>query len=296
MTDDLSGVIPPMVTPLNTQEKLDMDNAKKIVNHLINGGVDGIFLLGSSGEFTALTREVKRELLDTVIDAVEGEVPILAGVTEAGTKKTEEMLHIAVDSGVNYAVVTPPYYFPLDQKGILEHYRYLAKHSEIPIILYNIPATTGVNIERETIKKLAQEGSVQAVKDSTGDFIHFQQLINGLQDTECSVFQGHEALAATSLIVGADGIVPAYANVLPSLYTDLFGTIEAGEYNEGLTLQEVVHRLIATYEFGSVYGSIKAALSMKNLCEESVTRPLQKPTKGQKEKISKILREVESKV
>lgn len=290
MAFSLSGVIPPMVTPLDGNERLDQDGTKKLVDHLVKGGVDGIFLLGSSGEFTALKKDVKIKLMEQVKVFVGNDLPLLAGVSEPGTELTLETIKISAEAGMDAVVVSPPYYFPLGQDGVLEHYRYLGKNSPVPIILYNIPLTTGVHIELETIKILSEEKVIYGIKDSSGDFIHFRKLVRAMKEKGgCQVMQGHEALAAPSLMIGADGLVPAYANVIPGLYVDLKKAFVNRNLEKTLFLQDKIDDCISTYAYGSVYGSIKFALKKLGICEEYLTKPLQYPSKEEKEKISGLL-------
>lgn len=293
MTFRLAGVVPPMVTPLDDKEKLDFMAINGVVDHLLQGGVDGIFLLGSTGEFTALEKDDKFELMQQVKTRVGNQVPILVGVSEPGTELTLKMIKAAERYGMDGVVVSPPYYFPLDQVAVLEHYRYLSAHSNIPIILYNIPLTTGIFIERNTVEILVKEKAIAGVKDSSGDFIHFRQLVHSLkQISDCPVMQGHEALAASSLMVGAAGLVPAYANVFPQLYLNLIKAIKEEDSAKALCLQGEIDKLIATYSYGSVYGSIKAALSQKGLCTANITKPLQKPSPAQEQQIKELIAKV----
>ncbi len=289
----LSGVIPPMITPLDENERLDKEGTKRLVEHLLEGGVNGIFLLGSSGEFVALKTEVKIELMEEVKREVGKEVLLLAGVSEPGTELTLEAIKTAGEIGMDGVVVTPPYYFPLCKDGVLEHYRFLGKNGHVPVVLYNIPLTTGVSIDLDTIQTLAEENLISGIKDSSGDFIHFRKLVRAITKyPNCNVMQGHEALVAPSLMVGADGMVPAYANVFPQMYVDLIKAFGNGDVEKVLSLQDQIDKCIATYSYGSVYGSIKFALKKQGICQEFLTKPLQNPNLEQKEKITMVLKEI----
>ena len=281
---NLEGIVVPMVTPLAENETIDLVQTQKITEHLIKGGVQGIFLLGSTGEFCALTKDEKIKFIKKVVSTANNRVPLLVGVSEPGTRKTLEMIKMVSSCGVDAVVVTPPYYYPLQQAGIVKHYEYLATESELPVVLYNIPLTTGINIEIDTILRLAEDKVIKMIKDSSGDFIFFQDLLTGIKEmSDCKVFQGHEKLASVSLFIGADGLVPALGNIAPGMYVKLFEGIAKGDFDNVLDIQKKINRFLKIYNYGAVYSAIKEGLNYLNITDTYVTKPLLYPDQKQKD-------------
>jgi len=283
---ELSGVIIPMVTPLLAGETIDLEGTRLVVEHLLEGGVDGLFLLGSTGEFCGLRDKEKDRFLSEVTGVVNGRVAVLAGVSEPGTERTLNRIAAAAEAQVDAVVVTPPYYFPLSQQSVIDHFEYLAEHSPLPIVLYNIPLTTGVFITAKTIAQLISSKAITMVKDSSGDFLHFQDLLSRVAPYDtCRVFQGHEGLACASLAMGADGLVPACGNIAPKLYVSLFEAVRRKRMAEAISIQQLVTQLIGIYAYGSVYGAIKVALRDLGLCRDELTRPLAHPSLEEEQEI-----------
>jgi 4-hydroxy-tetrahydrodipicolinate synthase len=280
---NLRGIVVPMVTPLTENENIDLDKTQRITEYLITGGVQGIFLLGSTGEFCSLNLDEKLKFVKKVVDTNDKRIKLLVGVSESGTRKTLEMIKMLSDCGIDAAVVTPPYYYPLKQQAIIDHYEYLAARTNIPLVLYNIPLTTGVEIKVDTIINLAKDKVIKMIKDSSGDFIYFQDLLNSIQEiSNCRVFQGHENLALVSLFIGADGLVPALGNIVPGMYVELFKKITEASYDDALLIQKRINELLEIYNYGSVYSAIKEALNYLNITGPYVTKPLQYPDQIQK--------------
>ena len=297
MLQDLKGIIPPMATPLTGVEEVDLRGVERLLRHLLSGGVNGVFLLGSTGEFPALEIHEKIKLIEAVTDLTMGRVPVLVGVTEPGTKRTEKLIREIKNKRVAALVVALPYYYPLDRQAVLTHYRYIAQNVELPVILYNIPRTTGTHIEVETVVKLVTERCIYGVKDSSGDFSHFQDLLFALcMDSEnhiVPIFQGEEKHAAASLLMGADGLIPAYANVAPRLYSALWQATREGNVDRAIKLQTWINKATKTYSFGSAYGSIKVALQILGISDSHVSLPLQKPSPDQIAQIEGLLKQLE---
>ena len=223
---ELKGVVPPIVTPLTEQETLDGEGLKNMVRHLLEGGVHGIFVLGSTGEYPCLEDEVKWEAVKVVVEEVNGRVPVLAGVTGVGTKQTLTNLAKAQDQGVDAVVVSPGYYYPHTQGELLHHFERIHNQTQVPIMVYNIPSRVRSALELDTVAQLAQMDSVIGIKDTSGDFAFFQDLLTMAAEVDnFSVLQGDEAHMGASCLMGADGIVPGIGNLDPVRCVQLY---EAG--------------------------------------------------------------------
>lgn len=251
-TIKLSGVIPPMITPLTENMEVDVDGLEALVTYMLDGGVGGIFALGSSGEGPWLTSTQQSTVLKTVVDCVKGRVPVLVGALEPSTARTQEVIQRHVNDGADIVVITSPYYFPADDIVQINHIEQLATQSPVPVMLYNIPPTTHNPIVAETVNQVMQMDNLIGIKDSAGDWDNFLKLLEyRKQRPEFCVFQGAEKLAAKSIEAGADGIVPGLGNIVPQHFVAIINAIQAEDPDEASRLQEAIDELwmLHTYDF-----------------------------------------------
>jgi 4-hydroxy-tetrahydrodipicolinate synthase len=223
----LTGIIPPVLSPLTPEEEVDQPAVKRFVDFLIAGGVHGLFILGSMGEGPYLRAAVRRELAEVTVAAAAGRLPILAGVLESSTARVVEELRRLAVPGISAYVVTTPYYYGGFSAGELrEHFRRVADATDRPILAYNIPQNTHVSMKADLMLQLADLPHVIGVKDSSGDWLEVQLLLLKQRRPEFRVFQGNQIYSGVSLLAGADGLVPGHANVCPDL---LVGMYEAAQ-------------------------------------------------------------------
>lgn len=248
----LSGVIPPMITPLTESGDIDITGLERLVNHLVDGGVSGIFALGSSGEGPWLTATQQTTVIQEVVRFVGGRVPVLAGALEPSTARTDEAIKKHMDAGADMVVITSPYYFPSDAPIQIRHIETLVESSSIPVMLYNIPPTTHNPIAPETVKEVMQLDNLVGIKDSAGDWDNFLKLLAYRVDRpEFVVFQGAEKLAARSIEAGADGVVPGLGNIVPSFFVEIINAIKSGNPADAHAIQDRIDELwkVHTYDF-----------------------------------------------
>lgn len=290
--DNLSGVIPPVATPLTDDRKLDVAGLRRLVKHLLDGGAHALFVMGSTGEFSAFTREERRSIIEMVKDEVAGRVPILAGVSDSGTELAAGNAKDAEAAGADGVVSTLPYYFPaFSQQDVLDHFRYVAQSTSLPLIIYNIPRIVKSLVEPATVIKLAEEGTAAAIKDSSTDFTHFQKLIFGLSHMpRFRIFQGSEFQFAASMLMGAHGGVLGIANLIPRLCVQLYEAASSGNIEEARELQRKVTVASQVFWAGeSTLGGLKAAISMLGICGQTPSLPIPPASDKSREKIRKIL-------
>jgi 4-hydroxy-tetrahydrodipicolinate synthase len=248
----LSGVIPPMITPLTKSGEIDIAGLERLVNHMLDGSVSGIFALGSSGEGPWLTADQQTTVIKEVVRSVNGSVPVLAGALEPSTSRTQEAISRHADAGADMVVITSPYYFPSDASVQIKHIETLVKSSPIPVMLYNIPPTTHNPIAPETVKQIMQLDNLVGIKDSAGDWDNFLKLLIYRSDRpEFVVFQGAELLAARSMEAGADGIVAGLGNIVPSYFVKIIKAVQSGEPADAHAIQKRIDELwtLHTHDF-----------------------------------------------
>lgn len=290
----LQGVIPPMITPLDAQERVDVAGVHRVVDHLLEGGVSGIFALGTAGEGPAIRQEERSVLLEAVVEAVGGQVPVLAGCMTVSTQRALDCAREAADCGADAAVMTPPFYYGAeDQEIFLEHFVYLAKESPLPVIMYNIPGTTHAFLEAETAAELGEREEIVAVKDSSADMEHLRRLMPLCEASGLRVLQGSERALLESLELGIHGLVSASANVAPQWFAALWDAFQAGDMEDVHAYDEKA----AAYREG-VYGQgywlscLKMAMNVLGLCQPVTTRPIPPVDAEQRERIRATLERI----
>lgn len=210
----LKGLIPPMVTPLIDNNTLDRDGTVRLVEHMIAGGVHGIFILGTTGEAQSLAYHLRYELTELVCSAVAGRVPVLVGVTDTSLEESLRLAHKAAECGAAAVVAAPPYYFAPSQTELTMYYKALADALPLPLCLYNMPVHVKVSLEPATVKELAGHPNIIGLKDSSSNMVYFQTLLYELSDRpDFALFMGPEQLTAESVMLGAAGGVNGGANV-----------------------------------------------------------------------------------
>jgi len=221
----IHGVIVPLITPVNDNENVQWPDLETLVEHVIEGGVDAIFAMGTTGEFARFDDDTRAKAIDYVVKCCAGRVPVYAGVSDCGTKRVLENIKKAEQSGVNAVVATLPYYFPtVSAHEALSYFRDIARSTSLPVILYNIPVTVGAKISLEVFEQLLDVENIVAMKDSSGDLQYFKALIELCQNRKkaLSVIVGNESVSYDAFTMGADGIVPSLANPYPRLFASLY--------------------------------------------------------------------------
>ena len=294
-TTRILGVIPAMVTPLTPDGEPDERGLRSHIRFLLGEGVNGIFTLGSSGEFSHLTIGDRTDVIRTVVDEVGGRVPVVAGCSESGTKQALQMLDIAANLGADVAVVLPTYYMVPTEAEVIRHYELVLDRSPIPVLLYNNPASSRTTLSVELVQRLSEHPNAAGIKDSTGDFAAFRRLVGAFRDhPRFRVIQGHEGHVALSFFIGAHAGQLGLANVVPSLIIDIYGAATTGELAAALALQARVDSLSAIWSVdgdteASYLGSMKAALDMMGICGPDLAPPFQRLDAAARERVREIL-------
>ena len=274
------GIIPPMITPLRPDFSLDIARTERLIEHLIDGGVHGIFILGTTGEFAGLSSAVKSDLIQITCQQVKGRVPILVGVTDCSFTESVDLAAIAHKYGAEAVVVAPPFYMNIGQAELIHYYQKLADVVELPLFLYDMPSHVKISIEVETAVKLSKHPNIIGIKDSSGKIENFQALCEAFkQQPEFKIFVGPEEFLAETLKIGGDGGVTGGANLFPKLYVALYEAFEKKEYDAVKKFQETILFLCSNlYQNGTYQSSylkgLKAAMSFEGLCEDNFAPPI----------------------
>lgn len=275
----LHGIIPPLVTPLRTPWSLDGPSLERIIEHVIGGGVNGIFLLGSTGEGPCLTEKIKKAVIRESIRTVSDRVPVLINISAASFLETIHMAEYAAREGADFVVLSPPFYFEMNNHELLRYYRSVADHSPVPLLIYNAPRYTKTSIEPEIIRELRAHQNILGLKDSSGNMDYIRDVVNERGNDSFPILIGPEMLLGQSLLIGCNGGVCGGANLYPNLYVNYY---QAALENNIAVLDRTqeIFRLIQSnlYEvahspMGIVIG-LKYLLWKRGLCSYQMAMPV----------------------
>jgi 4-hydroxy-tetrahydrodipicolinate synthase len=297
MTHTYSGIIPPLVTPLKSRDEIDHLGLERLVNHVISGGVHGIFILGTTGEAPSLSYRLRRELISLVTKQVAGRIPVLVGVTDTSYIETVELARHAHKSGADAVVLSTPYYFPAGQTELLSYMEHLLVDLPLPLVVYNMPSLTKVWFEIDTILKLAQNPRIIGIKDSSGDLNYFEQAtaLKRIRP-DWFVMMGPEAMLIPALEKGGDGGVNGGANVMPQLFVECYKAHQAGNLNRAAELNALIQTWQYVYDIGK-YASrhikaTKCSLSILGICDDFMAEPFNRFHLPERMRVDGILKSV----
>jgi len=274
--EELRGVVVAMASPLKEDGSADEAAVERLVEHVISGGVNGLLPLGSTGETASLDETARRGILARTVKAAQGRVPVICGVAQSNLSATRAEIDAAARIGANAALVAPPFYYPMDQAAVLEFYRRVARHSDLPILLYNIPQFTKVVAEPATVATLAREGTIAGIKDSSRDFEYFEGVRIATRDLpKFRVFTGSDTMLLASLAVGGAGTICGAANVAPHWVVRIDHDFHRGDIEAARSAQDKLHGLVMALRAGIFPGAIKAALHIQGICEPWLAPPAQ---------------------
>ncbi len=277
----LRGIVPPLLTPLHPDGTLDLDSLDRLVDHLLNGGADGVFVMGSSGQVAYLT-DAERDLVTRrVVSRVAGRVPVLAGTPELSARRVVESARRAQDCGVDAVVVTAPLYCINDTAELAQHFRMVAAGVTLPVVAYDVPVRVRAKLDPFMLVELGSDGVIVGVKDSSGDDVAFRRLVLANADAgrPLELSTGHEVMVDGMALLGADGCVPGLANVDPRGYRRLWDAAQAGDWARARAEQDRITRLFGiafvpqgrSGDAGGI-GAFKAALARLGVID-SATMP-----------------------
>lgn len=298
LTNPLRGIIPPMITPLLDRDTLDVAGLERLIEHILSGGVHGLFILGTTGEAPSLSYRLRYEFIEHVCGQVNGRVPVLVGITDTSFAESVNTAVKAKGAGAQAVVLAPPYYFPAGQAELLEYIEHLTPELPLPLFLYNMPSLTKAVFEPQTVLAAAKISGIVGLKDSSGNMAYFHQLQFLLQDyPDFSLLMGHEELLAEAVLLGASGGVCGGANILPKLYVDLYDAARSRDMETMEALHKRVMQISTSiYGVGRYHSSylkgLKCALSCMGICSDFLAEPFHRFRSAEHEVIRRHLEEI----
>jgi 4-hydroxy-tetrahydrodipicolinate synthase len=284
------GIIPAVITPLTAEGKFNEKAMRKLINYLIDGGVHGLFVVGTTGEFYGLTPEEKRDIFQVTMDETKGRVPVYAGTNGITTRESVMLTQLAEECKVDAVSVLTPMFVTPTQDQLITHYKTIAASTSLPVLLYNNPPKTGVNLAAATVAKLAEVKNIVSIKDSSGDLTLTAEYIRLTRDRDdFSVLMGRDTLIYGALCYGAVGSIASCANVAPRLCADIYEKYMAGDLKGSLEAQFTLAPLRIAFTIGTFPAVIKESLVMLGIEAGPCMDPCGPMTSDERDKLRQVL-------
>ena len=289
----MTGIIPPLVTPLLDNDKLDIDGLERLIERLIKGGVHGLFILGTTGEAQSISYRLRHEMIKETCRINAGRLPVLVCISDTSIVESIHLAHVGAECGASAVVSAPPYYFAPGQPELAEFYEDLIPQLPLPIFLYNMPSHTKVNFAPATIQRIARNPQVVGFKDSSANAVYFQSVMYVMKDRpDFAMLVGPEEI--TAVLLGGHGGINGGANMFPELYVDLYNAALARDMETVSRLQPLVMQISSSIYTVGQHGSsylkgLKCALSLLGVCDDFVAAPFHRFNAPEREKIRKAL-------
>jgi 4-hydroxy-tetrahydrodipicolinate synthase len=287
------GVIPPIITPLTNEGKINEKALRKLINHLISSGIHGLFPIGTTGEFYGLTDDEFRAILEITMDETKGRVPVYAGANHITTRGAINLAQIAEEVGVDALSVLTPMFISPTQNQLYKHFENISKSTTLPIILYNNKPKTGVDITPDTVSRLADIKNIIGVKDSTGDMTNTEEYIRLTRGKNFNVLMGRDTLIYAALCYGASGAIASCANIAPRIAADIYDKYIEGDLEGALEAQFKLAPLRVAFNLGTFPAVIKAGLEMQGIEAGTCYEPIDELTVEEKENLKRVLKGME---
>ncbi|HZK53811.1 MAG TPA: dihydrodipicolinate synthase family protein [Desulfosporosinus sp.] len=274
--DKLFGVIPALATPLTYEGTIDVLNFKKLIRNVLTAGCNGIMILGSAGEGIVLDSKNYSLAVETAVTEVNGKYPVIVGAGDVSTEGVYKKSDLAFDLGADAILVVPQCYFPIPQIGVENFYRRLADRSKLPVMIYNIPALTKIEVGLETVMNLSTEENIVGMKDSSGDFAYFQRVLAYAQSSTFKVFQGRAPFFLASVLMGADGTQGPIPNIAPQLELGIHSAVKEGNLALAKQCQNKISEIAKMFGYSGypVSMNLKGIMAAQGICEKYTADPI----------------------
>lgn len=294
----IQGIVPPMITPLSDMNTLDVAGLERLIEHILAGGVHGLFILGTTGEAQSISYDLRKELIERTCSQVAGRVPVLVGITDTSLTESVNLAEKAFHCGAAGVVSAPPYYYAPAQQELIDFYHGLAEVLPLPMFLYNMPSHVKVMIEPATARAIAEHPNVIGLKDSSANLVYFHSLIQIMKDRpDFSLLMGPEELTGESVLFGGNGGVNGGANMFPQLYVDMYNAAVSKNIVKLNELQEKImfisNSIYKVGRYGSSYlKGVKCACSLMGICSDYMALPFQKFNAPERAKVRQVLEQL----
>jgi len=268
----IEGVLPALITPFTEENKVDKEGLTQNIGFLIENGVSGIVPCGTTGESATLSIKEHENVIEIAVEC--STVPVVAGTGSNNTTEAIELTRFALDAGADAALLITPYYNKPNDRGMLAHFRTIANKVDIPMILYNVPSRTGINLKPELVAELAKESNIVGIKEASGNLGQITQIIEMTQDEDFVVLSGDDALTLPIMALGGSGVISVVANVAPKLTVSMVEAFRKGDLEEAKKLNLALAPLIRAIFLETNPIPIKKAVELIGLPAGDLRLPL----------------------
>lgn len=296
MKGPLCGIIPPLVTPLKDNETLDVESLENLIEHLINGGVHGLFILGTTGEEQSLSYHLRQQMIIESARINHGRLPLLVCITDTSIVESIKLANVAAECGADGVVSAPPYYFATGQPELAQFYEELVPQLPLPVYLYNMPSHVKVSFAPDTVARIAKNPQVVGFKDSSANAVYFQSVMYKMQHRQdFAMLVGPEEITGECVLLGGHGGINGGANMFPELYVGMYNAAKAGDLKRVRELQQYIMQISTSIYTVGKHGSsylkgLKCALSLLGVIKSDfVASPFYKFDEPEREKIRQAL-------
>lgn len=287
------GVGTALITPFKDNGEVDYELFEKILEHQLKNGIDALVVLGTTGESPTVHLEEREELTKMAVAKADGQVPVIVGTGTNDTVKVIEMNELAEKNGADGLLIVTPYYNKTSQAGLIDHYTHIAKQTELPIIAYNVPSRTGVNIEPETFKKMAEmEDNIVAIKEASGDMSQILNVIEIAGDKK-TILSGNDDQALPLMTCGGSGVISVFSNLMPGVMKKITSHILADEYQAARDLHYKYLKLMRLNFIDVNPIPIKFSMQQIGLSNNNLRRPLVNLSKEHQQLILEEMKELD---
>ena len=294
MDSPLKGIIPPLITPLNSFTELDIPGLERLIEHQVSGGVHALFILGTNGEAPSLSYQLRKEFIRRSCELINKRIPILVGITDPSIAGSLEISEYAQSVGADAVVVAPPYYFPVEDEEMHDYFETLAPRLPLPFLLYNMPSHTKVHLSLEVVRRAKELGAL-GIKDSSGDMLYLYSLMEEFKNSpDFSIMTGTEIYLPETIMHGGHGAVAGGANMFPKMFVDLYEASVAKDFETIASIREKVLMLYRTiYQVGKhpsrFSKGTKCGLSVMGICNDYMAPPLHRFNPPERKKIEEYM-------
>lgn len=275
----ISGIITPLVTPLTGKLTLDKEALGQLVDHVIEGGVSGILLLGTTGESPSLTPDIRKQVIETGVKLISNRLPVFVNITDPSFLESITLAAIAKEAGADYVMLAPPFYFEMNQQELIRYYSRIADRIHLPVLLYNVPQYAKSALDPESVKELASHEKIVGIKDSSENLEYLKALVQLNEEDRFRILVGSELLFAESLLLGCHGGVHGGSNLYPRLYSSFFRSGIEGDAEQMERYQSLIEKIdqnlysVVDSSMNTIIG-IKYLLSLMGICEAHLAMPV----------------------
>ncbi len=280
--ENMNGVIPAMITSFNKDESINKEGIRKTVDYLVSQKVNGLYITGSTGETFLMSQQEKKNVIEIIVEEVNGRVPVIAHIGSIGTKITTELGEYAEKIGVDALSALPPFYYSFSNDEIFNYYKDISNSSNLPITVYNISHAHLMDLDM--LKKLASIENIKGVKYTASTHFNFNKIKKEIGES-FKIYSGMDEMALSGLMAGADGIIGSFYNLMPEMFVNIFQQVQKNRIIEAKKTQEKINTIILYALKKSGYPFIKMGLKWLNIDSGYVRRPFKSIIDSENEKI-----------